>query len=377
MASVTLEHVNTRYPDGYHAVRDLSLEIEDGEFVVLVGPSGCGKSTTIRMIAGLESISEGTMRIGDRVVNRVSPKDRDIAMVFQNYALYPHMTVRQNLGFALRLRGLRRGELAARVNEVAEMLGLTEMLDRRPGQLSGGQRQRVALGRAIVREPAVYLFDEPLSNLDAKLRAVMRSELKLLHQRLGTTTIYVTHDQEEAMTLGDRIVVMSDGVVQQVGTPLEVYQRPVSPFVATFIGLPRMNLFQGEARREGDRWVFREASAAHATGQPLEFPLRATESFSDREKIIVGVRPQRFRVISGGEASPGDGAAFRATVRSVEVLGDEMDLLFDTGSCVGAIARVRYNPAVRVNEQVTLGADPSDLCVFPSEDEAPAPAKRA
>ncbi len=251
MAEVILEKVGKVFPGDIEAVKDFSLDILDGEFVVLVGPSGCGKSTTLRMIAGLEEITEGTIRIEDRIINDVPPKDRDIAMVFQNYALYPHMTVYKNMAFALKLRKFPRKQIDERVRETAGILGIEELLNRRPKALSGGQRQRVALGRAIVRNPKAFLFDEPLSNLDAKLRVEMRAELKRLHHQLGTTTIYVTHDQEEAMTLGDRIVVMKDGVIQQVGVPLEVYNRPVNRFVAGFVGTPPMNFLDGRLLSEG------------------------------------------------------------------------------------------------------------------------------
>ncbi|MCC6493457.1 MAG: sn-glycerol-3-phosphate ABC transporter ATP-binding protein UgpC [Pirellulales bacterium] len=245
MATVSFRNVNKRYPNGYHAVCDLNLEIADGEFVVLVGPSGCGKSTTLRMLAGLEEITSGEVLIGSRVVNDVEPGRRDIAMVFQNYALYPHMTVRQNLAFGLKMRRTPKAEIARRTADVAETLGITTLLDRRPRELSGGQRQRVALGRAIVRQPQVFLFDEPLSNLDAKLRVQMRAEIAALHQRLKTTMIYVTHDQVEAMTLGQRIVVMDLGVVQQADAPLAIYQNPANRFVAGFIGSPPMNFVHG------------------------------------------------------------------------------------------------------------------------------------
>ncbi len=249
MAEVLLDNVRKVYSNGHEAVKGVSLHIADGEFLVLVGPSGCGKSTTLRMVAGLEDATGGTIQIGGRVVNDVHPKDRDIAMVFQNYALYPHMTVAKNMGFALKLRGVPKTDVDRRVAEAARMLGIHDLLDRKPKQLSGGQRQRVAVGRAIVREPRAFLFDEPLSNLDAKLRVTTRAELKGLHQRLKTTTIYVTHDQEEAMTLGDRIVVMSQGVIQQVGAPMDVYRHPANRFVAGFIGTPPMNFLDGQIVR--------------------------------------------------------------------------------------------------------------------------------
>src|ERR671937_162292 len=241
MADITLENVTKRYPDGYEAVKDMNLDIADGEFVILVGPSGCGKSTALRMVAGLEDITEGELKIGGEVVNQKAPKDRDIAMVFQNYALYPHMSVRDNMAFALKLKGVDKDEIASKVDEAARILDLTQHLDRKPSQLSGGQRQRVAMGRAIVRDPAAFLMDEPLSNLDAKLRVQMRTEVSRLQKRLGTTTVYVTHDQTEAMTLGDRVAVMSAGVMQQIGPPEELYNSPTNLFVAGFIGSPAMN----------------------------------------------------------------------------------------------------------------------------------------
>ena len=253
MARVSLDHVRKVYDDSFTAVHDATFEIQDGEFVVLVGPSGCGKSTTLRMIAGLEDISGGTLRIGDRVVNDVPPKDRDIAMVFQNYALYPHMTVFDNMAFGLKLRKLPASEIRERVENAAETLGLSAVLDRKPKALSGGQRQRVALGRAIVRNPSVFLFDEPLSNLDAKLRVQTRTEISKLHRELGATMVYVTHDQVEAMTMGDRIVVLKDGHVQQIAPPLELYQRPANRFVGEFIGSPAMNTIDGTVATSGAR----------------------------------------------------------------------------------------------------------------------------
>src|SRR5580765_5937571 len=260
MARVELEKVSKIYPGGVKAVDAIDLSIKDQEFVVLVGPSGCGKSTTLRMVAGLEEISEGLIRIGERVVNDVPPKNRDIAMVFQNYALYPHMTVYKNMAFGLKLRRMPKPQIHQRVMEAAKILDIEHLLDRKPKALSGGQRQRVAVGRAIVREPAAFLFDEPLSNLDAKLRVTTRAELKRLHHRLKTTTIYVTHDQEEAMTLGDRIVVMKDGKIQQADTPLQTYNRPNNRFVAGFIGMPPMNFFDGTLKVEGGNMFFEEGT---------------------------------------------------------------------------------------------------------------------
>ena len=244
MATVDMDQVNKVYENGFHAVKDLSLDVGEGEFMVLVGPSGCGKTTALRMVAGLEDITSGTLRIGGKVVNDETPKERDIAMVFQNYALYPHMTVRENIGFALKLRKLPKADITAKVNETGEILGLTEWLDRKPGQLSGGQRQRVAMGRAIVREPSVFLMDEPLSNLDAKLRVQMRAEVQRIQRRINVATLYVTHDQIEAMTMGDRVAVMRSGVLQQVNHPQVLYDHPDNLFVAAFIGSPAMNLYE-------------------------------------------------------------------------------------------------------------------------------------
>src|SRR6195952_2834754 len=281
---ITINNVWKTYDNGVDAVRDVSLEVGEGEFVVLVGPSGCGKSTLLRMIAGLEEVTAGAIHIAGRDVTAVAPPDRDIAMVFQNYALYPHMSVRENLGFGLRQRRTARAEITRRVEEVGAMLGLRELMHRRPAQLSGGQRQRVAIGRALVREPAAFLLDEPLSNLDAKLRTSMRSELARLHERLGVTTVYVTHDQVEAMTLGDRVVVLRDGVVQQAGPPQELYERPANLFVAAFIGLPAMNLVEAEVR-DGARLTFAEHELALPAGSPLA---------GLRGRVILGIRPSAF-----------------------------------------------------------------------------------
>jgi len=289
MAKVTLQNVGKIYQGGVKAVSGFSMEIADGEFVVLVGPSGCGKSTTLRMIAGLEEISEGAISIGERVVNDVPPKDRDIAMVFQNYALYPHMSVYENMAFGLKLRNIPRGEIDQRIADAAKTLGLSELLDRRPKALSGGQRQRVAVGRAIVRKPAVFLFDEPLSNLDAKLRIQMRVEISRLHRQLCATMIYVTHDQVEAMTMGQRIVVMKDGVVQQVADPISLYDRPANRFVAGFIGTPPMNFFDGTIRNRGGKLMFEGAGGVML---PLPEKARAMTGSSVDMKVIMGVRPE-------------------------------------------------------------------------------------
>ena len=326
MARVLLEQAGKTYPGGVVAAEDVDLDIADGEFVVLVGPSGCGKSTTLRMVAGLESVTTGTIHIGDRIVNDVEPKDRNIAMVFQSYALYPHMSVRENMAFGLKLRKTPREEISRRVDDAAAILGIDGLLDRKPKALSGGQRQRVALGRAIVRDPDVFLFDEPLSNLDAKMRVQMRTEISRLHHRLGATMIYVTHDQVEAMTMGERIVVMNDGRVQQVDTPLNLYTKPVNRFVAGFIGSPAMNFLEGRIVRDGGL-VFR-------TGADEALPLPAAwtprDAWLDRD-VVLGVRPEHL------EVGPGEGA-FGATVQVIEPLGNETLLYFQVG---GAPVTVR------------------------------------
>jgi multiple sugar transport system ATP-binding protein len=315
MAEVTFHHVKKAYGP-VTVIPDLSLDIQDHEFMVLVGPSGCGKSTALRMIAGLEEITGGEIEIGDRVVNEVPPKDRDIAMVFQSYALYPHMTVRENLEFGLKIRKTPKAEMDRLVNEAAQILGITEFLDRKPKQLSGGQRQRVALGRAIVRKPAVFLFDEPLSNLDAKLRVQMRAEISTLQRRLQTTTVYVTHDQVEAMTMGDRMAVMNKGEIQHVGTPLEVYERPSNLFVASFIGTPPMN-FMPAVLTDGGTTV-----TASGFKMPVPQELRAAAAGRDGTKVVLGIRPENVR-----EASrEGSGATVPVTakVEFVEPLGHEV-----------------------------------------------------
>jgi multiple sugar transport system ATP-binding protein len=311
MSEIVLDQVTKRFPDGTEAVKQMSLDIPDGEFVILVGPSGCGKSTALRMIAGLEDISEGELKIDDRVVNDLAPKDRDIAMVFQNYALYPHMTVRENMAFPLKLADVPKDEIERKVNEAAETLDLTEFLDRRPANLSGGQRQRVAMGRAIVRDPKAYLMDEPLSNLDAKLRVQMRTEVARIQQRLGTTTVYVTHDQTEAMTLGDRVAVMRAGLLQQVGKPTELYAHPVNLFVAGFIGSPAMNFVPGTLSGSNVRTPFGELPAPEGV------------QGGDRE-VIVGIRPENLedaRVVDSEAMS--HGATFKAKLDLVESLGAE------------------------------------------------------
>jgi multiple sugar transport system ATP-binding protein len=326
MATVSLDSVNKVYDNGYHAIHDLSLEIVNGEFLVLVGPSGCGKSTALRMIAGLETITSGEMRIGERVVNDVEPKDRDIAMVFQNYALYPHMTVADNIGFALKLAKVPKEEIAERVQRAAEILELTAYLDRKPGQLSGGQRQRVAMGRAIVRQPAAFLMDEPLSNLDAKLRVQMRAEIAALQRNLGVTTFYVTHDQVEAMTMGDRVAVIKDGYLQQVDTPQNLYDRPVNVFVAAFIGSPSMNLYDGVVSVDGDRGSVRLGSHTLALG-PEVFTTRPALRGYDGRNVVVGIRPEDFEDAEFASDTPAD-RRLSAPVRLIEALGSEMMVHF-------------------------------------------------
>jgi multiple sugar transport system ATP-binding protein len=316
MATVTFDHVWKKYGDVV-AVKDLNLDIQDEEFLVLVGPSGCGKTTALRMVAGLEDISEGQLKIGNRVVNDLAPKDRDVAMVFQSYALYPHMSVFDNLAFGLKLRKFPKAEIDKRVREAAATIELTNLLDRKPKQLSGGQRQRVALGRAIVREPSVFLMDEPLSNLDAKLRVATRAEIARLHQRLKTTVVYVTHDQVEAMTMGDRIAVMNFGVLQQVGPPQELYERPVNKFVAGFIGSPAMNFVNVSASREGDRTVLKNANLE----LPLPERLRSQADAVTSGELTAGIRPEHFEIIDGAVRS--QGATVRATTDVVEFLGNE------------------------------------------------------
>jgi multiple sugar transport system ATP-binding protein len=318
MADVTLTDVYKIYPGDVTAVKEFSLSIEHGEFLVLVGPSGCGKSTTLRMVAGLEEISKGTIKIGERVVNDVPPKDRDIAMVFQNYALYPHMTVYDNMAFGLKLRKFKKAEIERRVKAAADVLGLTEYLERRPKALSGGQRQRVAMGRAIVREPAVFLFDEPLSNLDAKMRVEMRKEILRLHKSIATTMIYVTHDQIEAMTLGDRICVMRDGIIEQVGEPTTVFDHPASLFVARFIGTPPMNIFEGELVQEGEALFF--------VGGELRAPIarKQYEMVKDvvGKRVCLGLRPKAFKLKD--DSATADSVVLAGTVEVRELLGEEI-----------------------------------------------------
>jgi multiple sugar transport system ATP-binding protein len=326
MATVRLEDVNKIYDNRFHAIHDLNLEIADQEFLVLVGPSGCGKSTALRMVAGLETISSGTMKIGERVVNDVEPKDRDIAMVFQNYALYPHMSVYDNIGFALKLARIPKAEIDSRVRKAAQILELEPVLDRKPGQLSGGQRQRVAMGRAIVRQPAAFLMDEPLSNLDAKLRVQMRAEIAALQRELGVTTVYVTHDQVEAMTMGDRVAVLKAGYLQQVDTPQNLYDRPDNVFVAAFIGSPSMNLYDGKLTVGDQGGTVTLGSQTLAFGPELLDKRPALRGY-DGKRLIVGIRPEDFEDAAITPEVPAD-RRLRAPVSLIEALGSELMVHF-------------------------------------------------
>ena len=361
MATVTFDQVNKVYGD-FHAVKDLNLEIGDAEFMVLVGPSGCGKTTSLRMIAGLEEISSGTLRIGDRVVNDVPPKDRDIAMVFQSYALYPHMSVRENLAFGLKLRKVPKAEIERRVKEAADTIQLQNLLDRKPKELSGGQRQRVALGRAIVREPAVFLMDEPLSNLDAKLRVQTRAEIARLHQRLQTTVVYVTHDQVEAMTMGTRIAVMNEGVLQQVGSPQVLYDTPVNRFVAGFIGSPAMNFIDVSVDGTGDG---AKISSGSDWSVPLPGRYREPVGASNGRRLVAGFRPEHLEI---GEASS-DTAQFQARAEVVEYLGNE-ELLHVNAADQDIVAIVNSEHRVRPGDVVNLTIPMSKLHLFDAESGA-------
>ena len=378
MAEIELDRVSKCYPDGAIAVDDLSLTIADGEFVILVGPSGCGKSTTLNMIAGLEEISSGELRIGGRRVNEKAPKERDIAMVFQSYALYPHMTVRQNIAFPLKLAKLTKAEVAAKVADAATALDLSEFLDRKPSQLSGGQRQRVAMGRAMVRKPTAFLMDEPLSNLDAKLRVQMRAEIARLHRRLGSTTVYVTHDQTEAMTLGDRVVVLRDGVAQQVGTPEELYLRPVNLFVAGFIGSPAMNFFPATLTATGVALPFGAAT----------LPAAVREKIARRpapSAVVAGIRPEQLT----DAAVPGvrlcaDALRFTVGVDRVESLGADRYVYFEAGPSVRSVhlagtefvdeelcvARVSAASTATAGAALELALNPAELLLFDAESGA-------
>jgi multiple sugar transport system ATP-binding protein len=379
MAEIVLEHVNKSYPDGATAVKDLNITIADGEFLILVGPSGCGKTTTLNMIAGLEDISSGELRIGGERVNEKAPKDRDIAMVFQSYALYPHMTVRQNIAFPLTLAKMKKSEIEQKVEETAKILDLTDFLDRKPSQLSGGQRQRVAMGRAIVRHPKAFLMDEPLSNLDAKLRVQMRGEIARLQRRLGTTTVYVTHDQTEAMTLGDRVVVMHGGVAQQIGTPDELYERPANLFVAGFIGSPAMNFFPATLTPTGLTLPFGEVMLAPEVQEMVA-------KHPKPENVIVGVRPEHLADAALIDAYQRIRAlTFEVKVDLAESLGADKYVYFTTaGPAVHSaqldeleaegeihenqfVARVPAESKAAIGQSVELAFDTAKLAVFDAD----------
>ncbi len=351
------------YEGNVLAVKHVNLDIHDREFMVLVGPSGCGKSTTLRMIAGLEEISSGTIAIGNRIVNDVPPKDRDIAMVFQNYALYPHMTVYDNLAFGLKLRKMPKTEIDRRVNEAADILGIHDYLQRRPKALSGGQRQRVAVGRAIVRKPEVFLFDEPLSNLDAKMRVQMRTEISKLHTRLETTMIYVTHDQIEAMTMGDRICVMKDGIIQQVDTPLNIYDSPANVFVAGFIGTPPMNFFNGHLEKENDLLYFRTETISIRI--PDAWKTKA-EPYTGK-RVVFGIRPEDI----GSDRAEADPTSQKITakVEVKEPMGAETYLYLDTGTKGSCIARVDAHRKMEIGQEITLAVSLAKAHLFDSETE--------
>ena len=364
MSSVQLKHVCKKYPNGYEAVKDFNLDIQDKEFIIFVGPSGCGKSTTLRMVAGLEDISSGELLIDGQLMNDVEPKDRDIAMVFQNYALYPHMTVYDNMAFGLKIRKLPKEEIDKKVHEAAKILDLEHLLDRKPKALSGGQRQRVAMGRAIVRNPKVFLMDEPLSNLDAKLRGQMRIEISKLHQKLGTTIIYVTHDQTEAMTLGTRIVVMKDGVVQQVDTPENLYERPGNKFVAGFIGAPQMNMVNADvAEKDGIHLEF--------CGQSIRLDENRAKILRDKgyvgKKITLGIRPEDLHDAGSIDRANKD-ACIHATIRVYEMLGAETYLYFDMDQATWT-ARVDPSVKVKPGETVDLYMNTEKLHAFDVETE--------
>ena len=376
MASVSLREIYKKYSGGVIAVSDFNIEIQDKEFIILVGPSGCGKSTTLRMIAGLEEISEGELYIGDRLVNDVAPKDRDIAMVFQNYALYPHMTVFDNMAFGLKLRKVPKDEIARKVEEAARILDISHLLDRKPKALSGGQRQRVALGRAIVRNPQVFLLDEPLSNLDAKLRAQMRTEIAKLHQKLGTTFIYVTHDQTEAKTMGDRIVVMKDGYIQQIDTPTNLYQNPVNQFVAGFIGSPQMNFIDAVLRKNGDKYTveFGKEGTRGEEGIKYTIDVPASKVIDDEilyplidQEVVLGVRPECIHDEPAFLAQATTGVV-EADVEVTEMMGAETYLYLD---CAGIPLTARVSPrtTARTGDTIKVALDPNRIHIFDKETE--------
>ena len=375
MASLSLKGIYKKYPGGVVAVSDFNLEIKDKEFIILVGPSGCGKSTTLRMIAGLEEISDGELYIGDRLVNDIAPKDRDIAMVFQNYALYPHMTVYENMAFGLKLRKTPKEEIRRRVEEAARILDIEHLLERKPKALSGGQRQRVALGRAIVREPKVFLLDEPLSNLDAKLRAQMRTELTKLHVRLGTTFIYVTHDQVEAMTMADRIVVMKDGLIQQVATPPDLYDKPANLFVAGFIGTPQMNSVDAVIRKIDGKFFAEFGSERTKTSEGKKYLVELSEEKNRHDifsqyidkPVIMGVRPEHIYEDADMIAKATSGV-IECDVEVTELMGAETYLYLN---CEGypLVARVTGKAAAKAGDTVKLAIDPKAVHIFDKDTE--------
>ena len=365
MASLSLQHITKRYPNGFEAVKDFNLEIADKEFIIFVGPSGCGKSTTLRMIAGLEEISDGTLKIDDKVVNDVEPKDRDIAMVFQNYALYPHMTVYDNMAFGLKLRKVPKDQIDKQVKEAAKILDLEKLLDRKPKALSGGQRQRVAMGRAIVRDPKVFLMDEPLSNLDAKLRVQMRTEISKLHERLGATIIYVTHDQTEAMTLGTRIVVLKDGVIMQVDSPQKLYNEPNNLFVAGFIGSPQMNFIDAVCKVEGERVTlnFEKTSVV----LPPAKAKKLIDGGYNGKTVVMGIRPEDIGD-SQIEIEAHKDAVFETDVTGYELLGSEVLLYFNVAG-TAMTAKVDSRTTARMGDHITLAIDPEKIHCFDKETE--------
>ena len=367
MASLSLKNISKVYPNGFVAVKDFNLEIKDKEFIIFVGPSGCGKSTTLRMIAGLEEISSGELYIGDKLVNDVEPKDRDIAMVFQNYALYPHMTVYDNMAFGLKLRKVPKAEIERLVKEAAKILDLEHLLDRKPKALSGGQRQRVAMGRAIVRDPKVFLMDEPLSNLDAKLRVQMRVEIAKIHKRLGATIIYVTHDQTEAMTLGTRIVVMKDGVVQQVDSPKNLYDKPVNLFVAGFMGSPQMNFIDAEVEKVGTDIKLHVGQARTYITVPAEQAKKLEEGGYVGKTVVMGIRPEDIHDEESFIAKSPE-SVFTTTIRIYELLGAEVYLYFDVEG-FDCTARVNARTEARVGDEVKFAMDLSKLHIFDKDTE--------
>lgn len=365
MSSLSLEHIYKKYSNGFEAIKDFNLDIEDKEFIIFVGPSGCGKSTTLRMIAGLEEITEGTLKIGDKVMNDVEPKDRDIAMVFQNYALYPHMTVFDNMAFGLKLRKVPKDQIKKQVTEAAKILDLEKLLDRKPKALSGGQRQRVAMGRAIVRDPKVFLMDEPLSNLDAKLRVQMRTEISKLHERLGATIIYVTHDQTEAMTLGTRIVVMKDGVIQQVDTPQNLYNAPCNAFVAGFIGSPQMNMLDVKISVEGED-VY-ATIGDHKLKVPASKAKALIDGGYDGKTVIMGIRPENVND-SQMMVEVSKNSVIEAKINVYELLGAEVSLYFELEG-FPMTARVDPRTTARTGDTVKFALDMEKVHMFDKETE--------